>query len=152
MTSWRKNKTHCLRGHEYDEENIYWAPNGLNKYRQCKKCRNINLINWRKENYLKYEEQRKIAEIRAKPLAKRRRLMHFYQAIEYLGGKCVDCNYYQNLDALQFDHVPDKGKKSFNIARILGRSWNTIQKELDKWQLRCANCHAIITKERQYAN
>lgn len=28
-------KTHCLRGHAFDEENTYWLPNGG---RQCKPC------------------------------------------------------------------------------------------------------------------
>lgn len=30
-------KTHCKRGHEFTEDNIYWIPN--TNSRQCRKCR-----------------------------------------------------------------------------------------------------------------
>lgn len=65
------------------------------------------------------------------------------------GSKCQDCG---NNDArvLEFDHRPDE-KKDFNIARAVSgstRSWNLIQKEINKCDVVCSNCHRIRTMVR----
>lgn len=60
---------------------------------------------------------------------------------------CVDCGE-TDLRVLEFDHV--RGNKSANIARLLNNavSWPTIEKEIAKCEVRCANCHRIKTNER----
>ncbi len=35
------NKTHCPRGHEYDEPNTYYKPNGSRECRVCRKARKL---------------------------------------------------------------------------------------------------------------
>jgi hypothetical protein len=35
------NKTHCPRGHEYDEANTYNKPNGSRECRACRKARKL---------------------------------------------------------------------------------------------------------------
>jgi hypothetical protein len=35
------NKTHCPRGHEYDEANTYHKPNGSRECRACRKARKL---------------------------------------------------------------------------------------------------------------
>jgi hypothetical protein len=61
---------------------------------------------------------------------------------------CVDCS---ETDAyvLEFDHV--KGKKSNNISRMVmdGFSWFTIEAEIAKCEVRCANCHRIKEGEKR---
>jgi len=78
-----------------------------------------------------------------------RRLLHRSNAIELLGGRCKDCGYSKNSNGLQFDHLPERGKKSFNISSNLGRSWPLIQAELDKCELVCGTCHSIRTAQRR---
>jgi hypothetical protein len=62
------------------------------------------------------------------------------KAIEYKGGKCINCGYDRCVRALQFHHL-DSTKKDFTISGV-SRSWDTIKIELDKCILICANCHA----------
>lgn len=67
-------------------------------------------------------------------------------AIDYLGGICVDCG---NIDprVMQFDHVTERRANGPTIAsRLVTWSWERIKVELDKCQLRCANCHQIRTR------
>lgn len=53
---------------------------------------------------------------------------------------CVDCGEPDPV-VLDFDHrVP--GEKSFNICvRRLDTGWDKIKAEIDKCDVRCANCH-----------
>lgn len=59
---------------------------------------------------------------------------------------CVDCS---NSDprVLEFDHR-DELLKKHNISEMFGWSWVAIQKEIDKCDVRCANCHRIRTQEQ----
>lgn len=63
------------------------------------------------------------------------------EAIAYLGGKCKSCGYSEHYAALQFHHLRDKDV-SWNKLRL--RSWSKIIRELDKCELLCANCHAVV--------
>jgi len=71
------------------------------------------------------------------------------QAFEYKGGaRCVDCSYSANLNAIEFDHV--RGKKYRNVGEMIaaGRWTQRLVAELDKCDVRCANCHSIQTVVR----
>lgn len=60
---------------------------------------------------------------------------------------CMDCGH-TDVRVLEFDHI--RGKKSGNISKMmgLGYSWSTIEAEIAKCEVRCANCHRIKTSER----
>lgn len=62
---------------------------------------------------------------------------------------CVDCGN-SNPIVLEFDHV--KGEKSRALSDMVHRSsWETIKNEIQKCEIRCANCHRIKTaRERGY--
>ena len=60
---------------------------------------------------------------------------------------CVDCGYNEHPDALEFDHV--RGEKVANVANLVNRGMPAILEEIAKCEVRCANCHAIITAERR---
>jgi hypothetical protein len=65
------------------------------------------------------------------------------KAVQYKGGKCETCGYDKHQAALTFHHI-DPSKKEFTISGKSTVGFNTIKKELDKCQLLCRNCHAIV--------
>lgn len=60
---------------------------------------------------------------------------------------CVDCGESDPV-VLEFDHV--RGEKSFTIAVAIthGYSWTTLLKEIEKCEVRCANCHRRKTAQQ----
>ena len=58
-----------------------------------------------------------------------------------VGKGCADCGYNTHAVALQFDHV--RGTKSFNIGSGVNRNWKILLAELQKCDVRCANCHSV---------
>lgn len=63
------------------------------------------------------------------------------EAVNYLGGACLDCNYSNSISALEFHHI-DPTKKEFGISTSGGtKSLDRLKLELDKCILLCANCH-----------
>lgn len=67
---------------------------------------------------------------------------------EYLSSHpCVDCGI-ADPRVLEFDHV--RGEKSYDVSAMVRRSMGvaTIEAEVEKCDVRCANCHRIITFER----
>lgn len=69
------------------------------------------------------------------------------QCVQYLGGKCIVCNYNKNIQALIFHHINEEDKL-FDLSGAHARSWENIQKELDKCQLLCSNCHHELHEQR----
>lgn len=61
---------------------------------------------------------------------------------------CVDCG---NTDVrvLEFDHV--RGKKLGNISHAVHQTWSEekLLNEIAKCEVRCCNCHRIVTIERR---
>ena len=66
-----------------------------------------------------------------------------------LAQGCVDCGYDEYAIALQFDHV--RGVKKSNVSDLIRRdyAWSTILKEIEKCEVRCSNCHAVMTARRK---
>jgi hypothetical protein len=65
----------------------------------------------------------------------------FQKVFHYLQEHpCKDCGETDPV-VLTFDHV--RGKKIANIAAMMAAkySWKTIEKEIAKCEVRCANCH-----------
>jgi 5-methylcytosine-specific restriction endonuclease McrA len=65
--------------------------------------------------------------------------------VDMLGGKCINCGFNSHLAALEFDHIDPKKKYKSVSDLLLGSSWETIQQEVKKCVLLCANCHRIKT-------
>lgn len=63
------------------------------------------------------------------------------EAIELLGGQCVNCG---SIKDLELDHV-DSSKKNFDIAKLLSRGKTQYLKELDLCQVLCSTCHKSKT-------
>lgn len=98
---------------------------------------------WYKKNKTKHIlGVRKAAKERAK---KHHELIYNY----LLDNPCVDCGEKDPL-VLQFDHV--RGEKKFDISYgIAARSLEKLVAEIEKCDIRCANCHQRKTaKQRKY--
>ena len=62
-------------------------------------------------------------------------------SVAYKGGKCEKCGYDRCIGALEFHHR-DPSQKDFGVSeKGYTRSWVSVQRELDKCMLLCANCH-----------
>lgn len=112
---------------------------GLQSY--CKTCRSSQLKNW-------YSNNKNLQISRSKKsTAKMEKRNKDYILNYLLNNPCVDCGE-KDILVLEFDHV--KGKKSFNLSasyRIY--SIDNIKQEIEKCQIRCANCHRRVTAIRR---
>lgn len=64
---------------------------------------------------------------------------------------CTDCGETFHHSAMQFDHIPGRGKID-DLANLKIRgAWKMILKEIEKCELVCANCHAVRTFNRRQA-
>ena len=62
---------------------------------------------------------------------------------------CTDCNQKYPPYVMDFDHLPEF-EKSFEInGQCLGRKWEVIEKEIEKCEVVCSNCHRIRTHRRR---
>jgi hypothetical protein len=107
----------------------------------CRICSNERFKKWALENKDRLSKKRKESR-------KQTRLEQQQKIWNYLKDRCcVDC-FESRLPCLDFDHV--RGKKLRNISEMCGRySWNTIEAEIKKCEIRCANCHRIRTAKKQ---
>lgn len=104
----------------------------------CKLCQKI----YRREHYLNNKDKYLTK-------AKKWRDAHLETFYEYIityltSHPCVDCGE-TDVRVLEFDHR-DPIEKSFTISDTsVYRSLEVIRKEIDKCDVRCANCHRIKT-------
>jgi len=71
---------------------------------------------------------------------KRNRLVVLGKMYDYLSTKeCLKCGE-KDLTVLEFDHLRDK-TDSVSAMISQGKGWQTIQDEIAKCQVLCANCH-----------
>ena len=65
------------------------------------------------------------------------------RSVYVLGGECQICGYNRCNKALEFHHL-NAQEKDFTISKVANRSWDSLEKELKKCILVCANCHREI--------
>lgn len=91
---------------------------------------------WSKENPSK---RKKIALESAKKISREQKRL----AVEYKGGKCVDCNGVFHQSVYDFHHV-NPSDKDYHVSTFLSaRGFEAAKEELDKCVLLCCNCHRI---------
>jgi hypothetical protein len=61
---------------------------------------------------------------------------------------CADCGYREHPAALDFDHLPGY-TKLFGIGNNPDRSWVSLEAEMAKCEVVCANCHRVRTFNRR---
>jgi hypothetical protein len=72
---------------------------------------------------------------------KARYIKNLENAKKKLGGRCVRCGVYENL---QFDHI-DPATKVVEVSRAADSQVSALEGELAKCQLLCGTCHADKT-------
>jgi len=81
----------------------------------------------------------------------RQRNRDYVNNIKIESQGCTQCGWFDinNLQVLHFDHINEK-EKEHNISRLVntGRNCELIQKEIDKCQILCANCHRKKTNNQ----
>lgn len=103
--------------------------------RECKKKYQRKYYHRSKKQYIKTITKNK----------RQRKKENVAKAREFLlSHPCVDCGN-DDIRALHFDHV--RGKKRTEVTHMIqkGYSWETIVQEIEKCDVRCANCHMIKT-------
>lgn len=107
---------------------------------QRKYCRAHYLKNRALHNRRRYINQTRYSR------ENRERLLRYLRC-----RSCVDCGESDPV-VLDFDHV--RGSKEFNIGNaITQRSWGRIEREMQKCEIRCANCDRRKTaRENQCSN
>lgn len=89
-----------------------------------------------------YERNREAYAARAKIWTKQNIELINNWLLEYLNNHpCVDCSE-SDIIVLEFDHKDPKSKKfAIKEFRVFGYSLNTVKLEVEKCDVRCANCH-----------
>lgn len=135
-----KTCTKC--GERKPNSDFSWSIPGIKRHSRCKPCR--------VEDRMDYYERNKEKELAYKwnrQVTKREEARQYVTS--YLESHpCVDCGEYDYM-VLTFDHV--RGRKKMDISQMVnqGYSLKAIQKEINKCEVRCANCHMKVEKQRR---
>jgi hypothetical protein len=131
-----KKCTKCKR--KFQLEKFAFRNRALNKRRSiCKFC-----VKGMTDHHYKVKKE----SYRLSQIKRRNRNREFI--LNYLADKaCIDCGY-SDPRALDFDHV--RGNKVKSISRMIIDRCPTelILLEIEKCDIRCANCHRIVTCKR----
>ena len=84
-----------------------------------------------------YKDKKKLYEFQIK-----RWINLKLKAIQYKGGKCLDCGFSGHYAVFEFHHR-DPSVKEYAWNKLRKRPLKTILEELDKCDVLCANCHRL---------
>lgn len=118
------------------ERRIRRGREGIQSY--CPRCNSERGREHYKQNKAKYKEKAATRRIET-------RQDYFDRQLAYLEDHpCVDCGEDDPI-VLQFDHV--RGEKVMGISLMISGqwSWERIEDEIAKCDVRCANCHTRRT-------
>lgn len=123
-------------------EDFAVTPQG-NPAGSCKECRR----KYFREQYRNSPERQEKVKQHVKRSRREVITENVGKMLSYLEAHpCVDCGE-SNPVVLEFDHV--RGEKKWAVSRIVHvpHKWETIKEEIDKCDVRCANCHRLRTAE-----
>jgi hypothetical protein len=89
-----------------------------------------------------------------KPRVRERNRLHKIKSYEFVNNlkknPCHDCKQTFDPICMDFDHLPEFEKVA-NVSELINRGASLIrlQKEIDKCDLVCANCHRIRSRDRR---
>ena len=103
----------------------------------CKDCKRKQ----NRESSHKYKESREKAK--TKTLARNRQYVLDHLSI----NPCIDCGE-SDVEVLQFDHINMVGKTGKRVGDYITGSLEGLQQEIEKCEVRCANCHIKRTRKQ----
>jgi hypothetical protein len=129
-------------GIEKDISEFSWSIRGVKRHSRCKSCHSKEHSEYHQRNKEKMLEYKFDRQVRKREEARA------YVINYLLTHPCVDCGEKDPL-VLTFDHV--RGEKRMNIAELVNRGYllESIQEEIAKCDVGCANCHMRIEKQRR---
>lgn len=106
----------------------------------CKSCKNLYL----KSRYYKDTSVKERSALLHRSYVERNR-GYVYALLQQ--SKCVDCGD-SRWQVLEFGHV--RGAKRLGISEMIrcGHSLDVLEEEIDKCDVRCANCHRLKTAQQ----
>ena len=136
-----KTCNHCREAKKPSEFNWRYKKLGV-RQPTCRECRKKQQNQWYKRNRESHKAKTWDNKV------KRRDEARTY-ILGYLSSHhCIDCGE-SNTIVLEFDHV--RGRKKMAVAHMAqeGYSLEAIRKEINKCEVRCANCHRIRTHKQK---
>lgn len=111
--------------------------------RICIECRRANGREHYRRNRAYYVAKAQERNARTRDVV-RRWLLDYLQR-----SSCLDCGT-TDVRVLEFDHRdPSEKRAEVSVLASDGYSLDTVRVEVDKCDVRCANCHAIRTRTRE---
>lgn len=111
---------------------------GLQTYcRACVKVKNAE--------YYKRTPEKNPARIASRKAAIQRAKEYVWSVL--IGSECVDCGESDPI-VLEFDHVRGQKLGAISVMVCNGLGVEKISSEIDKCDIRCANCHRRVTAKR----
>src|SRR5215469_13548519 len=107
----------------------------------CKECQRVYSREHYRKNARKHNQRRLANQRRYR--VRNRRLMDQHLAER----ACIDCGEDDPI-VLEFDHV--RGPKLADVSTLVSRAfpWKRIREEMEKCEVRCANCHRRRTSSQ----
>lgn len=127
---------------EKSVKEFYANKDGTLKLDMCKECRTQYNKEWYKNN--KEQHKKTAGKSRDKYRLEIRSLILNY----FVTHPCIDCGE-RNPLVLDFDHVRGQKKFALSQAARLGYNKDRVLKEIEKCEVRCANCHRLKTAKDQ---
>lgn len=78
---------------------------------------------------------------------KKRKEIKTYVEQQKIGKPCMDCKIIYPVYVMDYDHLDNK-KYDVGSIHLRVSSLKTVQKEIDKCELVCSNCHRVRTYRR----
>lgn len=137
-----KTCTHCSKTKHYSDFNK--KRNGLDSW--CRTCRSDY---WKTYYADPIKKKQHIVKNISRTKKQREEIRDVLRSLKE--AVCEDCKKKYPYWVMQFDHLPSKGKKNFNVSKFAmkGHSLRKVLEEVKKCDVVCANCHADRTHKRR---